>query len=71
MLILAFCSGSIFYFGYLIAQYPAGYVLQRLPIGKVLGITTISRHSIATILLLSRPFQTNHLSFCQQYGALY
>ncbi|KAL1981720.1 hypothetical protein VTN96DRAFT_2277 [Rasamsonia emersonii] len=33
--------GSIFYFGYLIAQYPAGYVLQRLPIGKVLGITTI------------------------------
>jgi MFS family permease len=33
--------GSIFYFGYLIAQYPAGYALQRLPIGKVMGIVTI------------------------------
>ncbi|KAH2848965.1 hypothetical protein KXW36_006565 [Aspergillus fumigatus] len=33
--------GSIFYFGYLIAQYPAGYTLQRLPMGKVLSITTI------------------------------
>ncbi|GFG26543.1 uncharacterized transporter C460.05 [Aspergillus udagawae] len=33
--------GSIFYFGYLIAQYPAGYALQRLPMGKVLSITTI------------------------------
>ncbi|OCT50892.1 putative transporter [Cladophialophora carrionii] len=34
--------GSIFYFGYLWAQYPAGYVLQRLRVGKVIGITTIS-----------------------------
>ncbi|RLL93481.1 hypothetical protein CFD26_101905 [Aspergillus turcosus] len=33
--------GSIFYFGYLIAQYPAGYALQRLPMGKFLSITTI------------------------------
>jgi MFS family permease len=33
--------GSIFYFGYMFAQYPAGYVLQRFPIGKVLGSTTL------------------------------
>ncbi|KAL2009580.1 hypothetical protein VTN00DRAFT_5387 [Thermoascus crustaceus] len=32
---------SIFYFGYLVAQYPAGYALQRLPTGKVLSITTL------------------------------
>jgi len=34
--------GSIFYFGYLVAQYPAGYALQRLPIGKVLSYTTLA-----------------------------
>ncbi|PGH23899.1 hypothetical protein AJ80_01961 [Polytolypa hystricis UAMH7299] len=33
--------GSIFYFGYLVAQYPAGYAMQRLPIGKFLGCVTI------------------------------
>jgi hypothetical protein len=33
--------GSIFYFGYLAGQYPAGYLLQRLPIGKFLGICTL------------------------------
>ncbi|CZT10409.1 hypothetical protein WAI453_012036 [Rhynchosporium graminicola] len=34
--------GSIFYFGYLFAQFPAGYFLQRLRIGKVLSLTTIA-----------------------------
>lgn len=34
--------GSIFYFGYLIGQYPAGYFLQRLPIAKVIGVTTVT-----------------------------
>ncbi|OAK99720.1 MFS general substrate transporter, partial [Phaeosphaeriaceae sp. SRC1lsM3a] len=33
--------GSIFYFGYLVGQYPAGYLLQRLPIAKFLGFCTI------------------------------
>ncbi|KAH8432463.1 putative MFS transporter [Aspergillus melleus] len=33
--------GSIFYFGYLIAQWPAGLALQKLPLGKVLSITTL------------------------------
>ncbi|KAJ6024662.1 MFS general substrate transporter [Penicillium herquei] len=32
---------SIFYFGYLIAQYPAGLAMQKLPVGKFLGGTTI------------------------------
>ncbi|PQE15637.1 MFS transporter protein [Rutstroemia sp. NJR-2017a BBW] len=34
--------GSIFYFGYLFFQFPSGYLLQRLPIGKFLSLTTIA-----------------------------
>lgn len=33
---------TIFYFGYLFFQFPAGYFLQRLPIGKFLSLTTIA-----------------------------
>ncbi|KAF2127214.1 MFS general substrate transporter [Dothidotthia symphoricarpi CBS 119687] len=33
--------GSIFYFGYLSGQYPAGYLLQRLPIAKFIGFCTL------------------------------
>ncbi|CAD6444249.1 05995047-e79e-49fe-940b-0374692c42c8 [Sclerotinia trifoliorum] len=33
---------SIFYFGYLFFQFPSGYFLQRLPIGKFLSLTTIA-----------------------------
>ncbi|KAL5115037.1 hypothetical protein ACEQ8H_007078 [Pleosporales sp. CAS-2024a] len=33
--------GSIFYFGYLAGQYPAGYLMQRLPIAKVIGVCTV------------------------------
>ena len=33
--------GSIFYFGYLIAQWPAGLAFQKLPVGKFLAWTTI------------------------------
>lgn len=40
--------GSIFYIGYLIAQWPAGFALQKLPMGKFLSITTIST-SISTL----------------------
>ncbi|KAK3679820.1 hypothetical protein LTR78_000196 [Recurvomyces mirabilis] len=32
---------SIFYFGYLISQWPSGFLLQRLPTGKVISVTTI------------------------------
>ncbi|OTA62026.1 MFS general substrate transporter [Hypoxylon sp. EC38] len=34
-------SLSIFYFGYLIAQWPAGYLLQRLPVGKFTGSSAL------------------------------
>ena len=34
-------QGSIFYFGYLVGQYPSGYLLQRLPIAKFIGTATI------------------------------
>ncbi|KAL2208988.1 MFS transporter [Sarocladium strictum] len=34
--------GTIFYFGYLVAQFPAGYLLQRLPIGRFVSIITLS-----------------------------
>lgn len=37
-------KGSIFYFGYLAGQYPSGYLLQRLPIAKFLGFTTLGKH---------------------------
>lgn len=36
--------GSIFYFGYLFAQFPGGWLLQKLPIAKFLGTTTVSEY---------------------------
>ncbi len=42
---------SIFYFGYLIAQYPAGYLLRRLPIGRMIGVTII----VWGILIITTP----------------
>jgi MFS family permease len=47
--------GSIFYFGYLIAQFPAGWAMQRLPVGKFLGFTGISWG----IILMTTPACTN------------
>ncbi|KAI4868448.1 MFS general substrate transporter [Hypoxylon rubiginosum] len=35
-------SLSIFYFGYLVAQWPAGYLLQRLPVGKFIGSSVLA-----------------------------
>lgn len=58
---------SIFYFGYLIAQYPAGYCLQRLPIGKFIGAATIGNPSpISPDICACSP-----LTMCLQHGALY
>ncbi|EPE02847.1 allantoate permease [Ophiostoma piceae UAMH 11346] len=34
--------GSIFYFGYMIAQFPSSYLLQKLPIGKLVSVVTIA-----------------------------
>ncbi|KAI0427994.1 allantoate permease [Xylaria sp. FL1042] len=33
--------GSIFYFGYLAGQLPSGYLMQRLPVGRVVSATVI------------------------------
>ncbi|KAK8080101.1 hypothetical protein PG997_007919 [Apiospora hydei] len=46
---------SIFYFGYLFAQYPAGYLLQRLPTAKFIGSTII----VWGVLLITTPACTN------------
>lgn len=34
-------ASAIFYYGYLGAQYPASYCLQKFPVGKVIASTTI------------------------------
>ncbi|KAI0475744.1 allantoate permease [Xylariaceae sp. FL0804] len=47
--------GSIFYFGYLISQVPSGYLLQRLPIGKFISVTTI----VWGIILMTTPACTS------------
>jgi sugar phosphate permease len=39
--------GSIFYFGYLAGQFPAGYLMQRLPIAKFLGVVTLGAYPIS------------------------
>jgi hypothetical protein len=39
---------SLFYIGYLLAQPVAGYLLQRLPIGKFIGSTAVGMCLIAT-----------------------
>jgi hypothetical protein len=33
--------GSIFYFGYLAGQFPSGYLMQRLPVGRVVSATVV------------------------------
>ncbi|KAH8662508.1 allantoate permease [Xylariales sp. PMI_506] len=47
--------GSIFYFGYLISQFPSSFLLQKLPIGKFVSITTI----IWGIILMTTPACTS------------
>lgn len=32
---------SIFYFGYLIFEYPAGFILQKLPVARVMAGTSL------------------------------
>lgn len=34
--------GSIFYFGYLISQFPSAYLMQRFPVGRVVSLTTLA-----------------------------
>ncbi len=35
-------AGSIFYFGYMVGQFPSAYLLQKLPIGKFVSYTTLA-----------------------------
>lgn len=44
-------AGSIFYFGYLAGQYPAGYLLQRLPMGKFLGFCTLGQSCVSNLVV--------------------
>lgn len=48
-------TGSIFYFGYLVAQFPATYALQVLPIGKCVSYITI----IWGVILMTTPACTS------------
>lgn len=45
----------VLHIGYLIAQYPAGYLLQRLPAGKFIGVTAI----VWGILMMTTPACVN------------
>ena len=45
---------SIFYFGYLLGQWPSGYLMQKLPIGKFLSVTTL----LWGVILLTTPGKT-------------
>ena len=46
---------TIFYFGYLFAQFPSGYFLQTLPVGKFLSYATI----VWGIILITTPACVN------------
>ncbi len=41
---------SIFYFGYLVAELPANILIQKLPVGRVIGIAAMS-WAIALMLM--------------------
>ncbi|KAF4431480.1 Major facilitator superfamily domain general substrate transporter [Fusarium acutatum] len=42
--------GSIFYFGWLVAEYPANLVLQKMPVGKTVGVAVIGWGAIVMCL---------------------
>ncbi|RYC83108.1 hypothetical protein BFJ63_vAg14043 [Fusarium oxysporum f. sp. narcissi] len=42
--------GSIFYFGWLIAEYPANLILQKMPVGKTVGVAVIGWGAIVMCL---------------------
>ena len=48
-------SGTIFYFGYLISQFPSAYLIQRLPVGRFVSITTF----VWGIILMTTPACTS------------
>ncbi|KAF6837195.1 allantoate permease [Colletotrichum plurivorum] len=42
--------GSIFYFGWLVAEYPANAILQKLPVGKTVGSAVVAWGAIVMCL---------------------
>ncbi|KAH8666814.1 major facilitator superfamily domain-containing protein [Xylariales sp. PMI_506] len=47
-------TGSIFYFGYLISEYPSNFLLQKLPVGKFLGTSCIIWSAIVTLMATAK-----------------
>ncbi|KAI5363056.1 Putative major facilitator superfamily, MFS transporter superfamily [Septoria linicola] len=47
---------SLFYFGYLVAEWPASYIAQKLPTGKVVSITVIVWGSILMLMAACQNF---------------
>jgi hypothetical protein len=43
--------GSVFYIGYLVAEYPANLALQRLPIAEFLSTQIILWGAVATVMV--------------------
>ncbi|CUM64553.1 uncharacterized protein PRCAT00002160001 [Priceomyces carsonii] len=48
--------GSIFYFGYLVMEYPANYLLQKLPVVKTLSISFIFWNIILMCMAAGKSF---------------
>lgn len=48
--------GSIFYFGYLISQFPANYSLQRLPVGRAMAYACVAWGVTVTLLATTHNF---------------
>ncbi|KAN0112527.1 putative pantothenate transporter [Hyaloscypha variabilis] len=49
---------SIFYFGYLFAQYPSSILMQKLPIGKYFGAMTLLWGVVTTCMAATNSFAT-------------
>lgn len=47
---------SLFYFGYLVAEWPMSYVAQRLPTGKVVSVSIIIWGSLLMLMTASHNF---------------
>lgn len=63
-------TSSIFYFGYLVAQYPAGYAMQKLPIGKYLASVTLGSSFLLGSEVLSKLTWSSSRDYCDDHGRL-
>lgn len=51
-------ANSIFYFGYLLAQYPSSLLMQKLPIGKYFGAMVLLWGMVTTCMSATNSFAT-------------